>query len=118
VPKSVGKLAQFPNRCNPGKEKVESSRTPLPTVELVDLARATGKWYEIALSPNRFESMCVAYSQPSCHLDGDLVRVRNRCRRTDAGLKSEPICERLCRKSMKVALSRGEGGFHESCCLL
>lgn len=60
---------------------------PLPTVESVDLARYMGEWYEIALLPNRFQSMCVADTQASYRLDGDGVRVRNRCRKADGGIE-------------------------------
>jgi len=38
-------------------------------VESVDLARYMGKWYEIALLPNRFESMCVVDTQTSYRKD-------------------------------------------------
>jgi apolipoprotein D and lipocalin family protein len=61
--------------------------TPLPTVESVDLARYMGEWYEIALLPNHFQSMCVADTQASYRLDGDVVRVRNRCRKADGGIE-------------------------------
>jgi len=61
--------------------------TPLPTVESVDLARYMGDWYEIALLPNRFQSMCVADTQASYRLEGDVVRVRNRCRKADGALE-------------------------------
>jgi apolipoprotein D and lipocalin family protein len=61
--------------------------TPLPTVEAVDLSRYMGDWYEIALLPNRFQSMCMADTQASYRLDGDVVRVRNRCRKADGGIE-------------------------------
>jgi apolipoprotein D and lipocalin family protein len=60
---------------------------PLPTAESVDLARYMGEWYEIALLPNSFQSMCVADTQASYRLDGDVVRVRNRCRKADGGIE-------------------------------
>jgi len=60
---------------------------PLPTVESVDLARYMGEWYEIALLPNRFQSMCAGDTQASYRLDGDVVRVRNRCRKMDGGIE-------------------------------
>jgi len=46
-----------------------------------------GEWYEIALLPNRFQSMCVADTQASYRLDGDVVRVRNRCRNADGAIE-------------------------------
>jgi apolipoprotein D and lipocalin family protein len=61
--------------------------TPLPTVVSVDLARYMGEWYEIALLPNSFQSMCVADTQASYRLDGDVVRVRNRCRKAGGGIE-------------------------------
>lgn len=60
---------------------------PLPTIESVDLARYMGEWYEIVLLPNRFQSMCVADTQASYRMDGDVVRVRNRCRKADGGIE-------------------------------
>lgn len=56
---------------------------PLPTVATVDIARYMGNWYEIALLPNRFQSMCAADTMASYRIDGDVVRVRNRCRKAD-----------------------------------
>jgi apolipoprotein D and lipocalin family protein len=61
--------------------------TPLPTVESVDLSRYMGDWYEIALLPNSFQSLCVADTQAGYRLDGDVVRVRNRCRKADGGIE-------------------------------
>jgi apolipoprotein D and lipocalin family protein len=60
---------------------------PLPTVDSVDLARYMGEWYEIALLPNRFQAMCVADTQARYRLEGDVVRVRNRCRKADGGIE-------------------------------
>ena len=61
--------------------------TPLPTVESVDLARYMGEWHEIVMLPNSFQSMCAADTQASYRMDGDLVRVRNRCRKADGGIE-------------------------------
>jgi apolipoprotein D and lipocalin family protein len=60
--------------------------TPLPTVESVDLARYIGAWYEIALLPNGFQSQCVADTQARYRKDGDVIRVTNRCRKSDGSL--------------------------------
>jgi apolipoprotein D and lipocalin family protein len=57
---------------------------PLHTVESIDLARYMGDWYEIALLPNRFQSRC---TQAGYRLDGDVVRVRNRCRKADGAIE-------------------------------
>jgi apolipoprotein D and lipocalin family protein len=58
---------------------------PQPTVEAVDLTRYVGTWYEIAVVPNRFQAACVADTQARYRVDGDVVRVTNRCRRADGG---------------------------------
>jgi apolipoprotein D and lipocalin family protein len=63
---------------------VRAEDAPLPTVASVDLARYAGSWYEIARLPNRFQKQCVADTQAEYRLDGDSVRVINRCR-TDKG---------------------------------
>jgi apolipoprotein D and lipocalin family protein len=60
--------------------------TPLETVAAVDLARYTGAWYEIALLPNEFQNMCVADTQARYRSDGDVIRVTNRCRKSDGAL--------------------------------
>jgi apolipoprotein D and lipocalin family protein len=62
------------------------SAAPLPTVESVDLARYVGAWYEIALLPNGFQSQCVADTQARYRRDGDVIRVTNRCRKSDGSL--------------------------------
>jgi apolipoprotein D and lipocalin family protein len=59
------------------------STTPLPTVESVDLDRYLGAWFEVALIPNRFQKVCVADPQARYSMDGDVLRVRNRCRKAD-----------------------------------
>jgi apolipoprotein D and lipocalin family protein len=41
-----------------GVEGLAGSEPPLETVAHVDLNRYTGKWYEIARYPNRFERKC------------------------------------------------------------
>ncbi len=59
---------------------------PLDTVNHVDLSRYVGKWYEIALVPNEFQSMCVADTQANYRSEGDIIRVTNRCRKQDGTL--------------------------------
>ncbi|MDL5030321.1 lipocalin family protein [Pelomonas sp. APW6] len=56
---------------------------PLPTVAQVDLTRYTGRWYEIALLPNRFQRQCVADTQANYRLTGERIEVINRCRMAD-----------------------------------
>jgi apolipoprotein D and lipocalin family protein len=55
------------------------SQPPLETVANVDLQRYSGKWYEIASIPQRFQKGCVctfAEYQP----DNNQIKVINRCR--------------------------------------
>ena len=77
---------------------------PLPTVESVDLARYMGEWYEIALLPNRFQSMCVADTQASYRLDGDVVRVRNRCRKADGAIEEADGIAKVVEESRNAKL--------------
>lgn len=60
---------------------------PLPTVASVDLSRYQGKWFEVALIPNRFQRMCVADTQAEYKQDDDLIRVTNRCRKEDGSIE-------------------------------
>lgn len=60
---------------------------PLSTVESVDLDRYLGAWFEIALIPNRFQKVCVSDTQARYSLDGEVLRVRNRCRKADGGIE-------------------------------
>jgi apolipoprotein D and lipocalin family protein len=55
-------------------------RRPLPTVDAVDLGRYMGAWYEVALLPNNFQAACAGDTQARYELEGELVRVLNRCR--------------------------------------
>lgn len=53
----------------------------LELVETLDLERYQGRWYEIALLPNRFQDQCVAETSAEYSLmDNGRVRVVNRCR--------------------------------------
>ncbi|MFA7292304.1 MAG: lipocalin family protein [Rhodocyclaceae bacterium] len=65
-----------------------TSQLPLPTVATVDLKRYLGTWHEVALIPNRFQSMCVAETQAEYVLEGDVIRVTNRCRTASGELES------------------------------
>jgi apolipoprotein D and lipocalin family protein len=59
---------------------------PLDTVASVDLARYAGKWFEIALLPNKFQTVCMADTQAQYRSEGNLIRVTNRCRKKDGSL--------------------------------
>jgi len=58
--------------------------TPLATVTHVDLDRYTGRWYEIAKIPNRFQRQCVSDTTATYARNADgTVAVVNRCRKSD-----------------------------------
>jgi apolipoprotein D and lipocalin family protein len=61
---------------------------PLPTVAQVDLKRYMGDWYEWAKLPNRFQAMCTADTLARYRIDGDKVRVENRCRNQDGQIET------------------------------
>jgi len=66
-----------------------ASRPPLTTVASVDLARYSGKWFEIAKYPNFFERNCVGQTTAEYlpNPDGS-IRVVNR----SAGKNGKPMC--------------------------
>jgi apolipoprotein D and lipocalin family protein len=58
-----------------------NGKAPLQTVNSVDLNRYMGDWYEIARTPNRFQSRCV--SDTSAHYElmpNGKVSIKNECR--------------------------------------
>jgi apolipoprotein D and lipocalin family protein len=65
-----------------------TSTAPLPTVAAVDLARYAGTWYEIALLPNRFQSMCVADTRATYRPQGERIAVLNQCRNAQGETES------------------------------
>lgn len=53
----------------------------LATVSVVDLERYSGRWYEIARIPNRFQSQCISDTTATYTLNSDgSIAVVNRCR--------------------------------------
>ena len=61
--------------------------SPLPVAPSVDLTRYTGKWYEVARLPIRFESKCK--SDVTAHYSirkNGTVEVRNRCRKANGDM--------------------------------
>jgi lipocalin len=57
---------------------------PIRPVEKVDLNRYIGKWYEIALLPNRFQAQCLTDTAAEYALQPDgKIQVTNRCRNAD-----------------------------------
>ncbi|MFD1154441.1 lipocalin family protein [Undibacterium aquatile] len=73
-----------------------ASYPPLPVVSEVKLQRYQGTWYQIALIPNRFQSMCVSDTTAEYVPQGDSIRVINRCRKADRSMEeaigvAEPV---------------------------
>ncbi len=60
---------------------------PMETVKQVELNRYLGKWYQVKFIPNRFQSMCVADTQAEYQLNGQAIRVINRCRTQDGSIE-------------------------------
>lgn len=60
----------------------------MPTVEKVEVDRYLGKWYEIAMIPNRFQSMCVADTRAEYQRNNDALKVINRCRKQDGRIET------------------------------
>jgi apolipoprotein D and lipocalin family protein len=58
----------------------QTPHAPLSVVDPIDLDRYTGRWYEIASFPQRFQRGCVATSATYTRLDAARVRVENECR--------------------------------------
>ncbi len=67
---------------------LQPNPAPLPTVASVDLRRYAGKWYEIALIPNRFEKGCHCTTAEYVPKEG-YVEVRNSCRKGSANGKDD-----------------------------
>lgn len=57
---------------------------PLDVVDNVDVQRYLGKWYEIALLPNRFEEGCNCTTAEYSLIDSTTIRVINTCRQDSA----------------------------------
>jgi len=64
----------------PAQKKDSDNRTPLRTVSTVDVKRFTGKWFEIARYPNKFQKKCVGNTTATytTKADGNLTVV-NQC---------------------------------------
>ena len=59
---------------------------PMTAVEKVDLAQYLGAWYEVAMIPNRFQAQCVGDTQARYSMDGEQLKVLNRCRKADGSV--------------------------------
>lgn len=65
--------------------RAAAAEVPLRTVELVDLSRYAGTWYEIARYPNRFQRGCVGSMADYRLLEDGEVEVVNSCRDEEDG---------------------------------
>lgn len=63
----------------------------LSTVPQVDLQRYSGKWYEIASFPQRFQKGCTCTSAEYTPTEKGYVIVNNQCRKDSAGGKTVGI---------------------------
>jgi apolipoprotein D and lipocalin family protein len=68
---------------------VMTAAASLPTQDGVDLARYSGRWYEIARLPNRFQESCARDVVATYTLRPDgRVDVLNECQRKDGEIKT------------------------------
>lgn len=83
-----------------------SRPAPLETVPAVDLARYTGRWFEIAKLPNRFERSCASDVQAEYTLNPDgTLGVVNSCRRADGRVVSRRATARVVDEATRARLS-------------
>lgn len=61
----------------------KSALPPPPVVASVDVNRYLGTWYQQALIPNRFQSMCVSNTRATYAIDGKDLSVLNQCTGAD-----------------------------------
>jgi len=67
----------------------KKEKDPLNVVPSVDLARYSGRWYEIARLPNRFEEKCASdVTAEYTPLGADRLKVVNSCRKKDGRVSS------------------------------
>ena len=73
----------------------KKEKTPLSVVPSVDLTRYSGRWYEIARLPNRFEEKCAAdVTAEYTMLGSERLKVVNRCRKKDGRVsKAEGVAK-------------------------
>lgn len=62
------------------QDTAPSAKSPLQSIEQVDLSRYQGRWYQIALYPNRFQKQCLSGTQADYASQSDgTIRVTNSC---------------------------------------
>ena len=67
--------------CSTAPVHRDADAPPLTTVERVDLTQYTGRWYEIARLPNRFEKGCEGVTADYALKDNGQISVINTCRK-------------------------------------
>lgn len=78
----------------------KKEKTPLSVVPSVDLTRYSGRWYEIARLPNRFEEKCASdVTAEYTLLRAGKIKVVNQCRKKDGRLSSAEGEAKLADKS-------------------
>ena len=65
----------------------KNAHPPMETVGQVDLNRYTGRWYEIARYPHRFEEGCSSVSADYSFAEDGTISVLNQCRLVKEGGK-------------------------------
>lgn len=74
-------------------------KPPLSVVPSVDLTRYSGRWYEIARLPNRFEEKCASdVTAEYTLLSADKIKVVNQCRKKDGRVSNAEGAAKLADK--------------------
>jgi apolipoprotein D and lipocalin family protein len=90
-------LLLFTYTLSRGEDK---DHRPLQAVSSLDLPRYTGKWYEIARLPNKFQKDCAADVVATyALLEGGQLKVVNQCRRENGQINQAEGRARLASKS-------------------
>lgn len=78
----------------------DKDRKPLQVVSSVDLSRYTGRWYEIARLPNRFQKDCAGEVMATYSLLGaDQLKVVNQCQKQNGQISQVEGKARLANKN-------------------
>ena len=98
----VAGLVAMPGNNSTGK-------SPLQTVSSVDLNRYMGDWYEIARTPNRYESDCASDASAHYQLMPDgRVSIKNECRtnggKTHTAQGKGTVADQDSKAKLKVSL--------------
>ena len=85
----------------------KAAKAELTTVLKVDLQRYTGKWYEIAKYPNRFQEQCVANTTANYTIKPNgKIEVRNECLlktgKTKAAVGEAKVVDKATNAKLKV----------------